>query len=235
MLTYNLSTSFNFPKLSYNGIGNLEEILAYYNNHMSIIGAFDAVKCRAFSMTLSHITRQWYLFFANKTFQQSLVYLMSTRQRQNESLSNFIRRFNATTIVAKGIYDNLAIQAFMASTTNQNLKYHIINNPSYKLSTLHEMAYHFFKYAAMLPTKVTCKLAPATGGVKKPHRSKPGTMALREIKKFKSSVVIALQEVPKAYLVGLFEDINLCTIHAKRVIIMPKDIQLARRIRGERA
>ena len=39
----------------------------------------------------------------------------------------------------------------------------------------------------------------------------------------------------EAYLVGLFEDTNLAAIHAKRVTIMPKDIQLARRIRGERA
>jgi histone H3 len=45
----------------------------------------------------------------------------------------------------------------------------------------------------------------------------------------------ALQEAAEAYLVGLFEDANLCAIHAKRVTIMPKDIQLARRIRGERA
>ena len=44
-----------------------------------------------------------------------------------------------------------------------------------------------------------------------------------------------LQEASEAYLVGLFEDTNLCAIHAKRVTIMPKDIQLARRIRGERA
>ncbi|KAL9696088.1 hypothetical protein quinque_015373 [Culex quinquefasciatus] len=42
-------------------------------------------------------------------------------------------------------------------------------------------------------------------------------------------------EASEAYLVGLFEDTNLCAIHAKRVTIMPKDIQLARRIRGERA
>uniref|UniRef100_A0A2N9HME1 Core Histone H2A/H2B/H3 domain-containing protein n=1 Tax=Fagus sylvatica TaxID=28930 RepID=A0A2N9HME1_FAGSY len=47
--------------------------------------------------------------------------------------------------------------------------------------------------------------------------------------------VSALQEAAEAYLVGLFEDTNLCAIHAKRVTIMPKDIQLARRIRGERA
>jgi len=45
----------------------------------------------------------------------------------------------------------------------------------------------------------------------------------------------ALQEAAEAYLVGLFEDTNLCGIHARRVTIMPKDMQLARRIRGERA
>ncbi len=108
------------------------------------------------------------------------------------------------------------------------------------------------------------KSAPATGGVKKAHRFKPGTVALREIRKyqkstellirklpfqrlvkelaqeyktdlrFQSSAVLALQEAAESYLVGLFEDTNLCAIHAKRVTIMPKDMQLARRIRGER-
>ncbi|KAK6258225.1 hypothetical protein SCA6_012699, partial [Theobroma cacao] len=109
------------------------------------------------------------------------------------------------------------------------------------------------------------KSAPTTGGVKKPHRYRPGTVALREIRKyqkstellirklpfqrlvreiaqdfktdlrFQSHAVLALQEAAEAYLVGLFEDTNLCAIHARRVTIMPKDIQLARRIRGERA
>ncbi|CAN1169688.1 Histone H3.2 [Linum perenne] len=106
-----------------------------------------------------------------------------------------------------------------------------------------------------LATKAARKSAPATGGVKKPHRFRPGTVALREIRKklpfqrlvreiaqdfktdlrFQSSAVSALQEAAEAYLVGMFEDTNLCAIHAKRVTIMPKDIQLARRIRGERA
>ena len=53
--------------------------------------------------------------------------------------------------------------------------------------------------------------------------------------RFQSSAVLALQEATEAYMVGLFEDTNLCAIHAKRVTIMPKDIQLARRIRGERS
>ena len=53
--------------------------------------------------------------------------------------------------------------------------------------------------------------------------------------RFQSAAIMALQEATEAYLVGLFEDSNLCAIHAKRVTIMPKDIQLARRIRGERA
>lgn len=44
--------------------------------------------------------------------------------------------------------------------------------------------------------------------------------------------MMALQEAAEAHLVGLFEDANLCVIHAKRVTLMPKDIQLARRIRG---
>ena len=115
-----------------------------------------------------------------------------------------------------------------------------------------------------LATKAARKTAPATGGVKKPHRYHPGTVALREIRRyqkstdllirklpfqrfvreiaqdfksdlrFQGSSVLALQEVSEAYHVGLFEDTNLCAIHAKRVTIMPRDIQLARRIRGER-
>ena len=50
---------------------------------------------------------------------------------------------------------------------------------------------------------------------------------------FEANALIALQEAAEAYLVSLFEDTNLCGIHTKRVTIMPKDIQLARRIRGE--
>ncbi|KAM7311209.1 histone H3-like [Ixodes scapularis] len=46
--------------------------------------------------------------------------------------------------------------------------------------------------------------------------------------RFQSSAVMALQEASEAYLVSLFKDTNLCAIHAKRVTIMPKDIQLAR-------
>ena len=53
--------------------------------------------------------------------------------------------------------------------------------------------------------------------------------------RFQGTAILALQEASESYLVGLFEDTNLCAIHAKRVTIMPKDIQLARRIRGERA
>jgi histone H3 len=52
--------------------------------------------------------------------------------------------------------------------------------------------------------------------------------------RWQSQAVLALQEATEAYLVGLFEDTNLCAIHAKRITIMVKDMQLARRIRGER-
>ncbi|VCX39174.1 unnamed protein product [Gulo gulo] len=109
-------------------------------------------------------------------------------------------------------------------------------------------------------------LCPSPGvRLHSPARCRPGTVALREIRRyqkstellirklpfqrlvreiaqdfktdlrFQSAAIGALQEASEAYLVGLFEDTNLCAIHAKRVTIMPKDIQLARRIRGERA
>merc|ERR1711874_108367 len=102
-----------------------------------------------------------------------------------------------------------------------------------------------------------------TGGIKKPRRYKPGTVARKEIRKyqkstdllirklpfqrlvkgiaheirletrFQSSAVLALQEAAEAYLVGLLEDSNLCARHARRVTIMDRDINLAKRIRGE--
>jgi histone H3 len=72
-------------------------------------------------------------------------------------------------------------------------------------------------------------------------RKLPFSKLVREVAQdFKSdaywqgSVFLALQEASEAYLVGLYEDSNLCAKHAKRVTFMPKDMQLARRIRGER-
>ena len=53
--------------------------------------------------------------------------------------------------------------------------------------------------------------------------------------RFQSTAIMALQEASEAYLVSLFEDTNLCAAHANRITIMPRDIQLARRIRGERS
>jgi histone H3 len=52
--------------------------------------------------------------------------------------------------------------------------------------------------------------------------------------RFQKAAILAIQEAAEAYLVGLFQDSNLIAIHAKRVTLMPKDIQLARRLRGER-
>ena len=54
----------------------------------------------------------------------------------------------------------------------------------------------------------------------------------RQPYRWQGSAILALQEAAEAHLVALFEDSNLCAIHGKRVTIMPKDMQLARRIRG---
>lgn len=53
-----------------------------------------------------------------------------------------------------------------------------------------------------------------------------------KVGRWQADALNALQEAAESYLVGIFEDANLCAIHAKRVTIMVKDIQLARRIKG---
>lgn len=98
----------------------------------------------------------------------------------------------------------------------------------------------------------------------KKRRFKAGTVALREIKRYQKSIdmllprapfqrlvrqicndfdhelrfqpqaLVAIQEAAEAYIVSLFEDTNLCAIHAKRVTVTRKDMELARRIRGDR-
>jgi len=121
------------------------------------------------------------------------------------------------------------------------------------------------KKRAQLTQPAARKPAP-TGLVIRPHRYRPGTRALMEIRKYQRSThlllrklpfsrlvreilreyfarpgwefrwqaqaMLAIQEAAESYLVRLFEDANLCAIHAKRVTIMRRDIQLARRIRG---
>ena len=121
-----------------------------------------------------------------------------------------------------------------------------------------------------LGSKKTAKRAKkaSTGaaktGVKRAHRFRPGTVALREIRRyqkgtelllrkapfqrlvrevasslkeglrFQSSAVAAIQEATESYVVSLLADTNLCAIHTRRVTIMPRDVHLARRLRGER-
>ena len=124
-----------------------------------------------------------------------------------------------------------------------------------------------------LSHKILWKGIAPTGGIKMPHRYRPGMVALREIrwyqrstenliKKtpfqklireisqeyricpdspgtplvqvcFQSTAIAALQEAAENFIVGLFEDVNLLAIHARHVTIMPHDIHLALRIRGD--
>lgn len=115
----------------------------------------------------------------------------------------------------------------------------------------------------LLAEKAARKSSPSFGGIKKPRRYKPGTVALREIRKYRKSSELLLRKVPlqrlvrdiaqdykcdmrfqslalealqqaaKAHLTGLFEAANECAFHAKRVTVMPKDMQLVLRIRRQ--
>ena len=112
--------------------------------------------------------------------------------------------------------------------------------------------------------QLATKAAKYSNRIKKPYRYRPGTVALREIRKFQkssellvrklpftrlvreltreltpslryqSSAMEGLQEASEAFCVGMFEDTNLLAIHGGRVTVQAKDIQLAMRIRGNR-
>ena len=118
-----------------------------------------------------------------------------------------------------------------------------------------------------IPQPIAAKAARKCFPKERKRRFRPGTAALKQIRRYQkstellihkqpfmrlvkqivqdlmppgqqpyrmqSAAVEAVQEAGEAYLVGLFEDTNLCAIHANRVTIMPRDMQLARRIRGE--
>lgn len=113
-----------------------------------------------------------------------------------------------------------------------------------------------------LPAKKMSKTGTSTGGVKKPHRYRPGTVALREIRRyqrstellcrklpfarlvreiaqdyrinlrFQAAAIMALQEAAEAFLVQWFEDLNHSCIHGKRVTILPKDCQFVKNFRA---
>ncbi|XP_054153980.1 histone H3.3C-like [Oppia nitens] len=170
-------------------------------------------------------------------------------------------------------------QLYWQSTSGQHVSTHTPNQEVDNESTDSSATRRSSQFAIeasdrlnrILQTKTgkTGKGHKSTGGgqqvKRRPYRHRPGTIALREIRRyqktcelliprlpfqrlireiagqirdnllFQTAALSALQEAAEAYLVGLFEDTNLCAIHARRVTIMPRDIQLSRRIRGERS
>eukprot|EP01083_Nonionella_stella_P046185 123641_1 len=114
-------------------------------------------------------------------------------------------------------------------------------------------------------TKRGRKTAPMATGVMKPHRYRPGVVALREIRKYQKSsdlllqrsafarlvreigqqykadlrfqkaALEALQEATEMYIVRLFEETQACALHNKSVSIKPRDMQLVRRLRRNKS
>ena len=116
----------------------------------------------------------------------------------------------------------------------------------------------------MSSSKKSPKKSPRSAGVKKPHRFRPGTVALREIRRqqrstdsifpfaaikrlakeiaqdfdediiFRDNAIRGIRAYIEDHLIGLYEDANISAIHAERKTVSPKDIQIARYIRRER-
>ena len=120
------------------------------------------------------------------------------------------------------------------------------------------------KQTAKAPKSKAAGTKKASASGKKSHKWRPGTVALRQVRKlqkttntlirkapfqrmvravanaqkdglrWQSAAVSAMQEATEAYIIGVLSDSNLCALHARRVTVMPRDIHLARRLRGER-
>ncbi|ORX68786.1 histone family member (his-72)-like protein [Linderina pennispora] len=97
-----------------------------------------------------------------------------------------------------------------------------------------------------LATKAARKSAPSgTGGVKKPHRYRPGTVALREIRRYQKSTELLIRKLPFQRLVReiaqdfktdlRFQSSAIAALQEAAEAYLPKDLQLARRLRGERS
>ena len=185
---------------------------------------------------------------------QTKTLLINQEEQENKAKIDPMARTKQTARKSTG---GKAPRKQLATKVNQLLCFFIVDK---SCSATHNNSSPFVYFS-----KAARKSAPRPKGTRKPHRYRPGTVALREIRRyqkgtellirklpfqrlvreialeinedlrFQSTAVLALQEASEAYLISLFEDTNLCAIHAKRVTIMPKDIQLARRIRGERA
>ena len=162
-------------------------------------------------------------------------------------------------VTARGKKQPRTVPEAVRVLTNEQLAQGVADGAPLRMEMLMEQA---LRRASSL----AARKAPPPAPKQKKHRYRPGTVALREIRRYQSSTDLLIPKTPfrklvreiarelvprdyrwqttalealqcaaEAYLVGLFDDGNLCAIHAKRVTLMPKDLQLARRIRGERA
>ena len=130
-----------------------------------------------------------------------------------------------------------------------------------RLTALEKEMAHKLKYGSK-KAKKSC--GPQASGVKVPFKFRPGTVALRDIRKyqkctelllrklpfqrlvreiaqsskdglrFQASAVLAMQEATEAHMVNLFADTCLCAIHGSRVTVQPRDLRLALRLRGDK-
>ena len=193
-----------------------------------------------------------------------------TKQVQKENVQSMARVTNASTTVQSlplpnGIKEEgelLYRQYFMFHGISPELREHLKQTLNWtdKQITTH------MKYMTKQWRRHRDEYERSMGFPIKKRRNRPGTLALREIRRYQKSTdllikkapfiilvkgilhgklgkteirmqciaVEALQEAAEYYITNLFDDANLCALHAKRITVQPKDMQLAMRIRGER-
>ncbi|VWU52686.1 histone H3-like centromeric protein CSE4 [Hepatocystis sp. ex Piliocolobus tephrosceles] len=166
----------------------------------------------------------------------------------------------------KNITVHLPVDAFGINNNNTNMINPLLINPlqTNMMTTTTNVTNTANAYKNKKPNQ-NVKAGMKKTRIRRPHRYRPGVLALKEIRAYQAATqllipkipfvrvvkeitklyelpeqqfrytpeaLLALQTAAEAYIVSLYEDAYLCSLHAKRVTLMPKDIHLARRIRG---
>ena len=159
-----INPTIRIPKERFNGTSDPADHAMAFKSRMDFYGASDATKCRAFSATFIGVARSWYEslpaqsitsfkyfkksfignFMANKRRPKKMTSLWSITQGPNETLESYTERFTATYSCVANPNKDLAIQAFVAGITNENVQLSLsgtdvgdmesLINKAYKLS-----------------------------------------------------------------------------------------------------
>ncbi|XP_071907805.1 uncharacterized protein [Coffea arabica] len=154
---YPLPRRFKIPNIEmYDASTDPEDHLSVFLTHMRLQTAADEVRCKTFSMFLKGKARLWFQglkpgsirsfpelarqfaaqFVSSKVYARNATHLMSIRQRPDESLRNFMTRFNAESLQVRDKDEKVVMAAFTNGLRVEELFYDLAKKPPVNLEEL---------------------------------------------------------------------------------------------------